>query len=553
MKGTFLLFSGLQIFSVTAFGQCIDTKDPSVPACPIGKTQALDDRYPAAYVTVGPGQGNDQLGFDFAKKAFAAGKPTKIVLSGWKVEQYDSLKESLKKSGFTDDEIKQRLIHFDTGTSYQWQQDFVQPEFNPATGAPEMRPINSYLSRRTSVTDDQQYFSQLANKLNDQKVFCNAFVKTGKILPETLKEQHESNYFGGNLEGFPGGLCMVGDTLPEESLQDFCKGKPENMVKLPASWLKVGHVDEAFSVVKDTKAKPPCNYAVLRASPKKALDLLQSSLTNPEIAQKKFLELNEGDRNTATLVCDTRESLEKNRSRLRSVPASEDSKTLKGASLFKSFNLISNANAGVGVIITGSGTDVSPCNEMSNKEAYDAINFNHEIFDFNMLVEEEMIKAEKEIKEKSASNGCPNIKVLPVPNLFRGNVKSELINSDEIISVKLVDGTTLKKKRSEFTEDEMNLIPHRDRIELFKMKIDPRTGKSINPNPTNSVSLNQTLIFPEQKNSIFSDYLKKDIAENLGLNSSFVNTWQSAHTSDGNLHCSTNTFRYCRPSSDSSK
>ena len=171
MKGTFLLFSGLQIFSVTAFGQCIDTKDPSIPACPIGKTQALDDRYPAAYVTVGPGQGNDQLGFDFAKKAFAAGKPTKIVLSGWKVEQSDSLKESLKKSGFTDDEIKQRLIHFDTGTSYQWQQDFVQPEFNPATGAPEMRPINSYLSRRTSVTDDQQYFSQLANKLNDALTF----------------------------------------------------------------------------------------------------------------------------------------------------------------------------------------------------------------------------------------------------------------------------------------------------------------------------------------------------------------------------------------------
>lgn len=545
MNGMYLLFSSLQIFSATAFGQCIDTKDPNVPACPRGKTQALDDRYPAAYVTVGPGQGKDQLGLDFAQKAFAAGKPTKIVLSGWKVEQYDNLKETLKKSGFSTAEIEQRLIHFDAGTGYQWQQDFVQPEFNPATGAPEMRPINNYLLDRVNITNDQQYFNQLANKLNDRKVFCNAFVKTGKNLPETLKEAYETNYFGGNLEGFPGGLCMVGDTIPEESLNDFCRGKPENAVKLPASWLKVGHVDEAFSVVPDSKAKPPCNYAVLRASPKKALDLLQSSLNKPEIAQKKFLELNEGDRNTATLVCDTRESLERNRSRMRSVPASEAPKTLKGASLLRWFDLVSNASAD---IIIETGTVISPCNEMSNQEAYDAINFNHELYDFNMLVEDEMIKAEKEIKKKSAENGCPNIKVLSVPNLFRGNVKSELINSDEIISVRLADGTTLKKKRADFTEDEMNLIPHRDRVSLFKMKIDPRSGSSINPNPTNSVSLNQTLIFPEQKNSIFSDYLKKDIAENLGLKSSFVNTWQSAHVQQGNLHCSTNTFRYCRPS-----
>ena len=163
------------------------------------------------------------------------------------------------------------------------------------------------------------------------------------------------------------------------------------------------------------------------------------------------------------------------------------------------------------------------------------------------LDEVEMKKAELEIKAKSAAMGCPNVKVIAVPNLFRGVVQSELINSLDPITVKLSDGRVLTKKRSEFSDEEMNLISQKDRFELFKMKIDPRSGRSINPNPTNSVLLNGTLIFPQQRNELFSNYLKKNVADVLGLKSDSVNTWQSAHTNDGNLHCSTNTFRYCRP------
>jgi hypothetical protein len=409
------------------------------------------------------------------------------------------------------------------------------------------------MNDRIRVVDDKAYLNKLADTLNEKKIFCKGEIKAGKTLPEKLRQPRESNYFGGNMEGFPGGLCLVGDTLPEESFNDFCKNRPENAVKLSASWLSVGHIDEAVSIVSDPKSKPPCNYAVLRASPQKALGLLSSTLAKPQLAKSKFLELNEGDKNTALGLCGAYESLEEIRSRKRSTPSIEDggSKATKGAFRFQISDLISSAHAGA--TPTAGSKPTNGCGDLSNQEALEAIQYDHKLYDFNMLVEEEMLKAEKEIKAKSAANGCPNIKIIPVPNLFKGNVISDLIASDEVITAKLIDGTVLKKKRADFTEDEMNLIPRQDRIGLFKMKIEPRTGRAINPNPTNSVLLNGTIIFPEQKNELFKSYLEKNVAQALDLKSDFVNTWQSAHANDGNLHCSTNTFRYCRPVTRSSK
>ena len=68
---------------------------------------------------------------------------------------------------------------------------------------------------------------------------------------------------------------------------------------------------------------------------------------------------------------------------------------------------------------------------------------------------------------------------------------------------------------------------------------------SINPNPTNSVVIGKHIYIPDQNNSTF----QKDISDKMkkkGLIPHFVNTFEFAHSLQGNLHCSSQTIPLCR-------
>lgn len=85
-------------------------------------------------------------------------------------------------------------------------------------------------------------------------------------------------------------------------------------------------------------------------------------------------------------------------------------------------------------------------------------------------------------------------------------------------------------------------------VERVPMLFEGRSSTSalsVFPNPTNGVSINGNLIFSDPNNKIFDQYLSK-LSDKIGVKKRTVDT-NFAHKNQGNLHCSTNLFRYCRP------
>lgn len=534
----FLIAFSLISFKTFA-GECINPKDALVPTCPTQKTNALDDTFPAAFVMIGPGQ-SDPMGTEVAIKAFFAGGPTRLVLSGWKATQVTALKQTLAGQGVTSAQIEEHILDFSDGTPYQWQQDYIQPEFNSITGAPVIRPINAYLSERLKQTGstEKAYYDKFDLFLKNQKVFCGVGPTIGNPLGEPVTD---SIAFGGNMEGFPGGLCLIGSTLPEASFKDFCKGKEEFALKIPTHFLEVGHVDEVVTVVKDLSAKAPCDFAVLRASPAKAIELLKDS--DASLFQK--LLPTDQKQYTDDAVYD---AWIKFKVAHPEIPESEKARTLRGSQNLIRF-LMPTSLAETSV----NGRVVTPYKfreevaTLTNREAYYAITRNHDLNDFNAMVDAELMKAEGIIKQKASAMGCPNIKIIPVPSLFQGTIYSSRVFGDPLIETILINGQKFSKKLQDITDADKDLMTQPERMRIFDYRIQARSGKAINPNPTNALSLNHSLIFPDQKNSVFSNYLNTKVAAELGLKSESINTWSSAHIKTGNLHCSINAIRYCRP------
>ena len=130
---------------------------------------------------------------------------------------------------------------------------------------------------------------------------------------------------------------------------------------------------------------------------------------------------------------------------------------------------------------------------------------------YNLKVSEAMKSNREKILAKLAERlpQCvPHIQVIEAPDLFYGQLAH---NSD---------GTTSLPK--------------------------PGRGGSLFPNPTNSVVMNNGIIFPDPQNPLFRDYLSSEMRKR-GMNSDFIDTWDYAHLGDGNLHCASHSLPYCSP------
>ena len=79
-----------------------------------------------------------------------------------------------------------------------------------------------------------------------------------------------------------------------------------------------------------------------------------------------------------------------------------------------------------------------------------------------------------------------------------------------------------------------------------KRELSDLEGNSLLPNPTNGVVSNDTIIYPDPSNQAYRDYLTRQ-AKLINMESGFVDTWRPSHSLEGNLHCSSQALRYCRP------
>ncbi|HTL13266.1 MAG TPA: protein-arginine deiminase family protein, partial [Bdellovibrionota bacterium] len=89
------------------------------------------------------------------------------------------------------------------------------------------------------------------------------------------RPDYSSSDFGGNLEGMPLGVVAVGEKM-NRHLRDYLASEGNDVVQIQAAdYLAVGHVDELFSVV-PAPGTPPCNFALLRASPAEGIAAMRA-------------------------------------------------------------------------------------------------------------------------------------------------------------------------------------------------------------------------------------------------------------------------------------
>jgi len=91
--------------------------------------------------------------------------------------------------------------------------------------------------------------------------------------------EHDANG-AGNVEVLPGDVLLLGSTAGAPWASFLLeRGYRGRHVRVDTSWLEIGHVDEVFSHL--VTGEPPCRFALVRASPGAALELLAGAADRP--------------------------------------------------------------------------------------------------------------------------------------------------------------------------------------------------------------------------------------------------------------------------------
>lgn len=407
----------------------------------------------------------------------------------------DYVKTQIRTShldGSTKDKWLASLTHVETHP-YTWQQDYMQSFVDPVTGAMMVRKVESY-SRNYGG------FEALSNTAKN----C---IQTGPVLGTSTPWEVAGEY-GGNIDALPGGICLLGDDHFngrdwEKYANQFCGTGPFDRIRAPTRWLSVGHTDEIFKVVKNTNEKSPCDFSVVLASPKKALEVLAANPTEkyfqpaPGFAERMgmtprdLLNSRLDQYSGFRRICNAFNALGTTETRdqtpARSKPIMAENET--------------------------SETDREPaasktCAEITNADVLNILKNDNILREYNEEVQKTMDEFKKEIeaKVKAKNLACQNVSFIDAPDLFFG-------------------GTVVRNGT--------------------RRSLPSEVGLSILPNPTNAITVGNTVIMPDQMNNSFRKYMEGVYAKN-GLKTEFVDTYHQ-HANSGNLHCSTQTFHLCNP------
>lgn len=527
-KMALLLLIGVATSADVVAQDCRFKYSADAKNCPTSGSTLLDDTYPVSTYVISiapynPSSNAKKVPSEFIMKVleshnFSENAPNIVVPAS--AQDFKELKKKLEEKikaskGKIPASVLTKILPMGT-ESYTWQQDYFESFVDPSTGRPEVRKIESY------GRGDQKAVEHLTKSTAS----CN--ISEGDILQTEhnyLKDDGKSfgnGEMGGNIEGLPGGFCLVGDNLSTKFAGQFC-GKEENILQIDVSWLGVGHVDEVFKVIPTNIPGVPkeCNFSLMFASPKKAIELLSEPRSaNHPLFSGDFLksatsnkDLNEF-RNSRSLrkvgkqFCQILNKF--------SVPARKNKSgpgKTHGASqafYFIEKQILETAHA--------EEEPSGPCEveTITNSEFLTAMK-DPEFNDYNQLVQKAMDESKKKITDKILSRlpQCrKHLSVMDVPNLFYGT-------------------TTV----DENGKKELPL---------------PGDGGSFMPNPTNAVVANKSIIFSDPQSPLFRDYLTQELKrKNVGT--SFIDTWDYSHLGDGNLHCSSHSIPYCTPVKKGSK
>ncbi len=514
---------------------CVSTS--SAPLCPNSGATILDETYPTqtfvvsmkGYANAYTKEPDEKLPADFITSilgSYTTDKPEIIVPGTADSFQkvLNKVKENLTNAKLPPEYIDKQLslIKHVENQNYTWQQDYFESFISPTTGRPVVREIESY----SSLSSEKR--KATLEGLKSSSSDCS--VEVGLPLKDFSSTKGQdpkvtswgNGEMGGNIEGLPGGLCLKGNNQAEDFVSQYCGPKESgNFVEIDVGWMMVGHVDEVIKVVPTDPKNIPieCNFTVWVASPDKGIEALKQ----PEFINRSFIDLTglsneEGIQKINDIIsskagkklCSLLEGLIEQKN---SVPAVPDGKKVKTTGIWKSLidSIIMNVHAGV---ILGESTNKPNCldelQNVTNRQMVELMEKDEDFSLMNKLIQEKMNKNKDEIKSKMSKRlpQCKDIKFVDVPDLFYGYGLVEINGKKE--------------------------LP------------EPGNGRSLFPNPTNSVLANKTMIVSQAPNAAFNSSVKEALT-NQGLKTNFVNTWNYAHAGDGNMHCSSHSLTYCKP------
>jgi hypothetical protein len=509
----------------------------SAPPCPASGSLVLDDTYPVTSATVSAAQGV-KFAYDFTVKAmFAQNPPFPVVISANEADFREILSRIKTHSGLTADQKKRaisllkRIDPNRESSAENWQQDFVQAQFNPNSGLPFLREVANYAVEGSLR---ETYVAEIADRLKH----CGVSQGTN-IGVENHPSYFANGMGGGNIESLPNGICLLGrnsfdtDEKYRSYAQNAC-GK--TYLEAPTDFLDVGHTDEIMNVVMDNSQPSPCNYAVTMASPRKALDLLKQ---NPQVALfsesmlTAMAEIKGTDRTLSISLCEkiTRKKFLSNWSSQRKGQTPDHGTRPKGTAFL---NLI----------------------YFSIKAARaTAIHLSEEEYRY---LDRQRVK----IRKKISANPQAECSSLRNSDLLQYILQddyddemeqkpSELKLANEAIQKKLDSFKEQilqrTKSHSPSCSPEIIDVPYLFSAQYLSEKKDnPVVGaQSLFPNSTNGVRIGETYLFPSPGNKVFGDYTEEQY-RNRGAKVDYIDTYW-AHSRKGNLHCSTQVLRHCKP------
>ena len=522
------------------------------PLCPQNGSILLDETYPtqsflisnAPYLQTKEAKGLTRKFISKIIESYDFENVPQIMVSVSDAKEFQAMvdytKANLTAKKIPKEKIKKILeqMTFVPEANYTWQQDWFESFVDLKTGAPVVKQIASY--NRVKPTNGQTV-SDVGSSCQIQKgsVIEHDYPTDYSVDPRVSNQSFGSGEMGGNIEGAPGGFCLVGDNQGKKFTEQFCS--PDNTIQLQTSWLEVGHVDELFKIIptqfNDGRPKE-CEFSLMAASPKKAFEIMKKpmnanisfmDLTNPDADPKEIREIRSHSALAGSYyLCRYAEDIMKNRSELI-----EKSPAVKSVLLRLMYGITSaqaqDTKFSINSIFTPEVTNskeiarlnkscAQNIDKVSNLEIQKMLTADADMLDLNNAIDESIEKDRAIIKTKILSRlpQCAQYyNELEVPNLFYGTPPVK--NSDGSFSL-------------------------------------PRPGvtNSFLPNPTNSVLMNKTVTFPDTNNTVFNNYLKEEM-EKKKMKAGFISTWDYAHLAKGNIHCASHSLPYCRPNVKGSK
>lgn len=576
----------LLALSVLAFASAasadVCTPTPATPACPTSGVQILDDTYPVQSLVI------SQL--PMARTEAGRALPRRTMLEAMRAFNFEldkvpymiyparsedvatlraELLRDLVSAGVPRDRatelVNQRLRPVDADP-YTWQQDYFEASFDRSNGQPQIRYSEVYTDRMangpaTAEAIGRAPVCQLSNGEN-----LRSFAGGKEARPELgASMPTDAGEYGGNIEGLPGGLCLVGNNATNAFATQIC-GNENNIVRAEVNWLEVGHVDEVFKVVPRTAndGRPSeCAFSILAADTELGLSLLggddvantpvldrplDPALTALSAATPGYSRTNRVNAPITgspayNILCKVLETT--------SGPGQPQRPSREGSRVEGAFLRF--------FIDSAYAQDSTPGRRQSPREV--VVEGKPAAPTVASAEDERIFRCVQNAREVSHREYGTALRLRPEYEALRGynaKIQAALNRSKQTMFDAIigrlpqcrpffpnVDSMFTKVPNYFSPPDPNNVAPHvdEDTGELLQPGAE---AMSLFPNPTNGVLLNRSLLLPGPVPQGYQNYLQRTLS-GLGLTGVPMDTWDYAHAGSGNLHCSSHTLPYCRP------